>query len=61
MAASLKLKVKKKNAHSSSVMSVAFSLDGKTIVSGSSDKSIKVWLLGTKKTWFGRNKGMQIT
>ena len=31
------------NAHSSYVMSVAFSLDGTKIVSGSDDKTIKVW------------------
>ena len=33
----------KQNAHSSYVLSVAFSPDGKTIVSGSADKSLKVW------------------
>ena len=59
--ASLKLKAKKKSAHSSSVYSVAFSPDGKTIVSGSSDRTVKVWALGTKKTWFGQEAGMQIT
>ena len=31
--------------HSGEVRSVAFSPDGKTIVSGSGDKSIKVWQL----------------
>jgi WD40 repeat protein len=31
------------NAHSSYVMSVAFSPDGTKIVSGSLDKTIKVW------------------
>jgi len=33
----------KANAHSSFVMSVAFSPDGTKIVSGSYDKTIKVW------------------
>ena len=43
MAASLELKVEKQSAHSDYVRSVAFSPDGKTIVSGSDDKTIKVW------------------
>ena len=42
-AASLELKAEKQGAHSDSVYSVAFSPDGTTIVSGSSDHSIKVW------------------
>ena len=33
----------KANAHSKSMMSVAFSPDGTKIVSGSLDKTIKVW------------------
>ena len=33
----------KTNAHSNSVMSVAFSPHGSKIVSGSADKTIKVW------------------
>ena len=33
----------KTNAHSDWVMSVAFSPDGTKIVSGSDDKTIKVW------------------
>ena len=41
--ASLELKAEKKNAHSNWVTSVAFSPDGSTIVSGSADKTIKVW------------------
>ena len=42
-AASLEPKAEKKGAHSGDVCSVAFSPDGKTIVSGSDDKTIKVW------------------
>ena len=42
-AASLELKAEKQSAHSDYVRSVAFSPDGKTIVSGSDDKTIKVW------------------
>ena len=41
--ASLDLKAEKQDAHSSSVRSVAFSPDGKTIVSGSADQTLKVW------------------
>ena len=44
-AASLELKAEKQSAHSY-VTSVAFSPDGKTIVSGSGDKTIKVWDAG---------------
>ena len=39
----LELKASKENAHSDSIASVAFSPDGKTIVSGSWDETIKVW------------------
>ena len=46
VAASLELKAEKKSAHSSSVYSVAFSPDGKSIVSGSRDQTIKVWDVG---------------
>ena len=46
VAASLELKAEKQSAHSSMVTSVAFSPDGKTIVSGSWDKTIKVWDAG---------------
>ena len=42
----MELLSEKTNAHSSSVMSVAFSPDGTKIVSGSVDKTIKVWDLG---------------
>jgi WD40 repeat protein len=45
--ASLELKAEKQSAHSSFVMSVAFSPDGATIVSGSADETIKVWDAGT--------------
>jgi len=45
-AASLELKAEKQSAHSEIVRSVAFSPDGTTIVSGSSDKTIKVWDAG---------------
>jgi WD40 repeat protein len=44
--ASLELKVEKQSAHSHWVMSVAFSPDGATIVSGSRDETIKVWDAG---------------
>ena len=47
-AASLELKAEKKSAHSDYVRSVAFSPDGKTIVSGSKDKTLKVWDAGVK-------------
>ena len=46
VAASLELKAEKESAHSRVVSSVAFSSDGKTIVSGSADKTIKVWDAG---------------
>ena len=45
--ASLELKAEKQSAHSQLVMSVAFSPDGATIVSGSWDKTIKVWDAGS--------------
>jgi len=45
--ASLDLKAEKQSAHSDYVRSVAFSPDGKTIVSGSGDKTIKVWDAGS--------------
>ena len=46
-AASLELKAEKESAHSDCVRSVAFSPDGKTIVSGSGDQTLKVWDAGT--------------
>ena len=45
-AASLELKAEKQSAHSGIIWSVGFSPDGKTIVSGSSDKTLKVWDAG---------------
>ena len=42
----LELKATKDSAHSSAIASVAFSPDGKTIVSGSYDQTIKVWDAG---------------
>ena len=44
--ASLDLKAEKQSAHSDYVFSVAFSPDGKTIVSGSDDQTLKVWDAG---------------
>ena len=47
-AASLELKAENENAHSDCINSVAFSPDGKTIVSGSDDQTLKVWDLGVR-------------
>ena len=47
-AASLTLESEKTNAHSDWIKSVAFSPDGKTIVSGSNDKTLKVWNSGER-------------
>ena len=41
---------KKTFAHSRDINSVAFSPDGTKIVSGSDDKTIKVWDLGVPKS-----------
>ena len=49
-AASLELRAEKQSAHSDGVLSVAFSPDGKTIVSGSADKSLKVWAPSIRTT-----------
>ena len=46
VAASLELKAEKQSAHIHGVASVAFSPDGKTIVSGSYDQTLKVWDAG---------------
>ena len=40
----------KTNAHSSSIVSVAFSPDGTKIVSGSGDETIKVWDTGAQSS-----------
>ena len=45
-AASLELKAEKEDAHSDTIWSVGFSPDGKTIVSGSADQTLKVWDAG---------------
>ena len=55
----MELLSEKVNAHSSWVMSVAFSPDGKKIVSGSMDQTIKVWDFGalepSKSPLLGQN------
>ena len=43
---SLELKAEKQSAHSRGISSVTFSNDGTKIVSGSRDKTIKVWDAG---------------
>ena len=49
----LELTTETQNAHSRRINSVAFSPDGKTIVSGSHDKTLKVWDAGA--FWAKRN------
>ncbi len=49
MADKLELLSEKMNAHSMAVASVAFSPDGTKIVSGSYDKTIKVWDSGAPR------------
>ena len=48
MADTLELKTEKQNAHSDWIRSVGFSPDGKMIVSGSDDKTLKVWAAGAR-------------
>ena len=45
-AATLQLKTEQSNAHSMGINSVAFSPDGKAVVSGSDDSMVKVWDAG---------------
>ena len=45
----MELKIDKQNAHSGDINSVAFSPDGKTILSGSDDQTLKVWDAGAKR------------
>ena len=49
LADTLELLSEKTNAHSDWIMSVAFSPDGTKIVSGSYDKTIKVWDFGAQE------------
>ena len=46
LAGTLELKTEKQSAHNREISSVAFSPDGKTIVSGSWDQTLKVWDAG---------------
>ena len=46
----MELLSEKTNAHSGTVYSVAFSPDGTKIVSGSWDKTIKVWDFGARQS-----------
>ena len=48
LTATLELKSEKANAHSSAILSVAFSPDGKKIVSGCCDGTLKVWDAGER-------------
>ena len=45
----MELLSEKKDAHSNVITSVAFSPDGTKIVSGSADKTIKVWGFGAQE------------
>ena len=59
LAGKLELLSEKTNAHSDIIRSVAFSPDGTKIVSGSDDKTIKVWdsgaLRALKSRFLGQN------
>ena len=48
MADTLELKAEKQSAHSDWIKSVNFSPDGKTIVSGGDDRTLKVWAAGAR-------------
>ena len=50
LAVKLEMLSEKINAHSEAVLSVAFSPDGSKIVSGSGDKTIKVWDSGAPRS-----------
>ena len=49
LAGTMELMSEKTNAHSNYIMSVVFSPDGTKIVSGSDDKTIKVWDSGAPR------------
>ena len=49
LAVKLELLSEKTDAHSAEVMSVVFSPDGTKIVSGSADRTIKVWDFGAQE------------
>jgi WD40 repeat protein len=49
LADKLEMLSEKTNAHSDWIRSVAFSPDGTKIVSGSDDRTIKVWDLGARE------------
>ena len=50
LAVKLEMLSEKTNAHSQAIMSVAFSPDGTKIVSGSYDRTIKVWDSGAPES-----------
>ncbi len=57
LAGKLEMLSEKTNAHSGYVMLVAFSPDGTKIVSGSADKTIKVWDSGAPRALKSRLLG----